>query len=425
MKYGESKMKYLFGTDRSKGTADNKADRQLYKIAELPPALADTLAQKNAALERAVRKNSLPIVLSAIKHFCLVIGLIFGASVLNARVTPAQGYRNAPWAYWIAGVCLLVGGLLWLIDRVKKKHLDEKAPVKEARKALRAAVRSADSYLSIPQDAKDTDILMLEYRQADKDEEPRILASLPVELRLFKRDGMLCITDGNAVHAIPCASMTGLRLVESSVPFLDWSKSDPPNREKYLRCGLKLQHGNPEALRYFCALEWENGGEVWQLAFPAWELPLFEELTGLKRPKLPVWSSEKKAEKPAYHRDGSVRPVFYWKLPKGENIASWFAPGSDAMFKLRHPKLYVLLVVIGLFVLLLPWFGFPLLELALIPGANHNAWTLLGLCGGFFVGVGLFNIIGAWLQQYLGHWVTILCLLLGGGMVAASWLLMI
>ena len=71
-----------------------------------------------------------------------------------------------------------------------------------------------------------------------------------------------------------------------------------------------------------------------------------------------------------------------------------------------------------------PWFGFPLLEIALIPGAIDNGWTFLGMGGGFLVGVGLFNIVGAWLEQYLGHWVTILCLVLGGAMMAASWLLL-
>ena len=47
----------------------------------------------------------------------------------------------------------------------------------------------------------------------------------------------------------------------------------------------------------------------------------------------------------------------------------------------------------------------------------------LGVAGGFVTGVGLFNLVGAWLHQYLGHVFTLLCV--GGGtlMMAVSLLL--
>lgn len=101
----------------------------------------------------------------------------------------------------------------------------------------------------------------------------------------------------------------------------------------------------------------------------------------------------------------------------------WFSPMSDEAFKADHPKLYILLVSIGIFLLVLPMFGLLFAVITMKPDSN-SPWILLGIAGAFVVGIGLFNVVGAWLEQYLGHWVTIACVILGGAMMAASWLLM-
>ena len=60
-----------------------------------------------------------------------------------------------------------------------------------------------------------------------------------------------------------------------------------------------------------------------------------------------------------------------------------------------------------------------------IPGSNYNAVLLLGYAGGFVVGLGLFNLVAAWLHQYLGHIFTIICLLAGAGMITATFLVLL
>ncbi len=417
-------MKYLFGTYQVKGKKSDTPEGEQFLLSRLPASLTDVLAKRQDTVERAARRGELPLALIIVKYLCLSAGFIITAGLLKGKGVFSQGYRNAPYLYWICGLCLLAGGVLWMVERSRKKHLEEKGAFQEARKALREAEHSAESYLSIPQEAKPADVLALTFRQAAKDKEPRLKMSLCAELRVFRRSGTLCVTDGESVYGIPCSSFTGLRLVEEPVPFLDWNKEESPDRDKFKRCGLVLQRGEPEALRFFCALEWTDGAEAWRLAFPAWELSRMEQWTGLKAPKLPDWKPERKGKAPVRKNDWKLRPFFYWTVPKGESVAYWMSYGSDVAFKLRRPKLYGLLVAIGLTVFFVPWFGFPLLEIALIPGAIDNGWTFLGMGGGFLVGVGLFNIVGAWLEQYLGHWVTILCLVLGGAMMAASWLLL-
>ena len=72
----------------------------------------------------------------------------------------------------------------------------------------------------------------------------------------------------------------------------------------------------------------------------------------------------------------------------------------------------------------LPWLAFAVGVRYLLPEAWGSGWMWLGVAGGFVTGVGLFNFIGAWLHQYLGHVFTLLCV--GGGtlMMAVSLLLL-
>ena len=45
---------------------------------------------------------------------------------------------------------------------------------------------------------------------------------------------------------------------------------------------------------------------------------------------------------------------------------------------------------------------------------------MLGYVGTFIVGIGLFNIVAAWIHQYLGHLLTAVCLLGGTALTLFS-----
>lgn len=416
-------MKYLFGRNITKESKSDVPDGQQYLIADLPEALADKLAQAEYAEERAERRSKLPMVFSVIKYICLFIGFTFGAGILRGSVSLAQGYRNAPYLYWITGVCLIVGGLLWLIGRSREKHLDERAPVRAARRAQREAERGADAYLSVPEHTKTADVLLVEYFIREGEPVCKGPAWLSA-MRLYCQDNTLCLTDGTTVFAIEKDKLSALRLVERNTAILGWNKEDNPAQNRFQKAGLYLKKQTPAGLRFYCALEWIDDSEVWQLLFPAYELSKITSLTGLKAPTLPVLPQEKKSPAPTKRHDGKVRPRFYWAVPKEENVGFWFSELSDIEFQMAHPKLYQVLVVIGVLLLVLPMLVFTMAATFSRPETSNNLWLLLGGAGGFVMGIGLFNIVGAWIEQYMGHWVTIICIGLGAAMMIASWLLM-
>ena len=116
-----------------------------------------------------------------------------------------------------------------------------------------------------------------------------------------------------------------------------------------------------------------------------------------------------------------IKPVFNRSMPK--HAASYFSRDSDIRFQLEHPKAYPLLQFIGGAALLLPMLSF-IVVTQFIWLAPNSPWLMLGCLGSFVFGIGLFNIVAAWLRQYLGHTVTAVCLTLGALMTAASCLIL-
>ncbi len=121
-----------------------------------------------------------------------------------------------------------------------------------------------------------------------------------------------------------------------------------------------------------------------------------------------------------FHFIYEVRPLFTKKSPK--NKWDYFSPSSDVDFKLLHPVLYPVLATIGCVALILPILIYYICILAF---SLPNEWPiLLGLVGVVTFGVGLFNIVAAWLHQYLGHLLTAVCLIGGVVITALSMLLL-
>ena len=110
-------------------------------------------------------------------------------------------------------------------------------------------------------------------------------------------------------------------------------------------------------------------------------------------------------------------PKFQKKVPK--NWKNYFDPASDDDFKHKHPIGYGVLVFCGIVALLLPLLLLLLITEIWFP-APPSGFLLLAMAGCFIVGIGLFNIVAAWIGQYLGHWLTFGSLLLGGILIAVS-----
>jgi hypothetical protein len=124
-----------------------------------------------------------------------------------------------------------------------------------------------------------------------------------------------------------------------------------------------------------------------------------------------------------YHEDcfddmTKIYPYFSKKAPK--NAFEFFSPKSDEDFKVQHPIGYWILVASGIVALVLPLFFYTIYISVFNEAQSVGGWPLLAIVGCIVMGVGLFNIVAAFIHQYLGHKLTAICLLGGGTVVALS-----
>ena len=117
-----------------------------------------------------------------------------------------------------------------------------------------------------------------------------------------------------------------------------------------------------------------------------------------------------------YKQSPESKWINQWMPPKSS--AAFFLRGSDAEFARAHPIGYRFTVLLGIVALLSPCFAYNLYTGLVLDVSS--GWLILGCFGAFIVGIGLFNFVAIIVNQYLGHWVSILSFLIGGVLMAIS-----
>lgn len=125
-----------------------------------------------------------------------------------------------------------------------------------------------------------------------------------------------------------------------------------------------------------------------------------------------------KYEERTFNDMNKIYPYFSKRAPK--NAFEFFSPESDKDFKAQHPVGYWVLVGFAIFAFVLPLIIYTICTLLLGESQSVSGWFLLGMLACLVMGVGLFNIVAAFIHQYLGHMLTLFCLLGGGAVVGFS-----
>ena len=113
-----------------------------------------------------------------------------------------------------------------------------------------------------------------------------------------------------------------------------------------------------------------------------------------------------------------ITPRFTKTAPK--DAIRFFDPHSDDEFKAEHPIGYVVFVIAGIIAFLLPLLLYCVYLAVRGDESFLGGWPVLAFFGSFVMGVGLFNVVAAFLHQYLGHKLTAISLLSGGALVGFS-----
>lgn len=397
-------------------------------------------APENLLRERREAEKELDLIVKKRRHVLLVFAIITrfiffaGWGVLGAIVGSdfpmKELYRLAPWEFWLCGGLLLISGIFALVIRTHNRNIYNREDVQSVQNRADSAENAICEYLNVPYDVEIADILTFSYRN-NSGELAFSGSASNREVYFYKHDQTICIYDRNSVFAFPQDELTGIRVLRQGIPVANWNKSVPSSTKWFKENGVIPYQNSLKGLRFFCALEIFHAGELCSLLFPAYELPVIRELTGLPAPDLPDTSitgmvRQNNQEEQWPREKERIRPQFYWLPPKGV-VKFWFTPQSDAEFQTKHPVLFYVLITAGIIVVFLPAVLFCYLALRKtglgfpeMLNAEFKGGYLLVFFGGMIMGFGLFNIAAAWVHQYLGHIMTILFILIGAILIGAG-----
>ena len=92
----------------------------------------------------------------------------------------------------------------------------------------------------------------------------------------------LCLTDLESRFEFPLAELRRIRTVRKKISIPTWNKETAPDEDIYKPYKLSVDGYECIHFKPYHILELEHEGETWGIYFPCYELPVFEELTGLK-----------------------------------------------------------------------------------------------------------------------------------------------
>ncbi len=285
-------MKPFLGIDITNDKHNEQENGKEFLVAEPSSALAQSLETSlEDGLGGVLEKAKIPLALRIIQVVCGFVGGVSLVGLLKAiggedGVSLAQGYQNAPWLYWGTGACLLVFAALTWVGKKKEKAVLESDESEMVFNNLNAVSDAIYRELQVPESRKSVDILSFRYKI--KNDEMKVCESLTdlapyenSEYDMYVENDALCMVDLRGKYALPLSSLRRIQMVKKRIAVSDWNKEEEPNKGVYKPFKLSADDNGCVHMKSYGILEFEHNNELWGIYFPCYELPVFEELTGL------------------------------------------------------------------------------------------------------------------------------------------------
>ncbi|MGM9640097.1 MAG: hypothetical protein ACI3V3_01875 [Faecousia sp.] len=273
-------MKVFFGINITKDKKNETYDGEVFIGKKLPQDQARAMEAQNARMEDCEEKAKLPLALRVVQLVAFFVAVCAFLGVIKADVSIFQAYRNAPWVFYGGIAAAVIWAVLFLLEKLrerKQNRSEENAVALHRQESLEWSCYEA---LDVPGDAPYVDVLLMRYKE--KKGKPVPVATggttfLNPQLRIFIREGKLCLADLFQRYDIPMKDLAGIYRVNAWGSAPSWNKDESfPNDKGYKI--TTFQYG----IRFkpYYALFIRRQGETYALYFPPYELPLFQKLTG-------------------------------------------------------------------------------------------------------------------------------------------------
>ena len=139
--------------------------------------------------------------------------------------------------------------------------------------------------LEIPDDVGFTEVIYYQYELHDGKvvpvpEQPGGQIYFNPLYFLYAENENLNIGTDKSVFAVPLSALKCIRKVDQKISFKFWKKAEHFSSPAYKDFDI-ISTKDSFKMDYFYTLEFFFDGEMWEIPFPCYELPVFQKLTGL------------------------------------------------------------------------------------------------------------------------------------------------
>jgi hypothetical protein len=285
-------MKPFLGIDLTPNQKNEQMNGEEFVVAKPNLSLTRSLESTSENVDETIEKSKLPLPIRIGHWTCGTVGALVAIGIIKALggedgVTLSQAYQNASWLFWLSGACLVVWALLKLVSMRKEKNVLETEESSQAFNNLDKTCEAILADLKVPQDSREIDILSFFYKVKNDnikvcEKGLQIAPYINPIFHIFTDSENLYLANLEGKYAIPLSQIKAIKSIKKTIRITEWNKDEAFNKGIYKQYKLSEDDFGCIICKGYHILEFEHENELWGIYFPCYELPLIEELTGLK-----------------------------------------------------------------------------------------------------------------------------------------------
>lgn len=285
-------MKPFLGIDLTTNKKNEQINGEELVVAKPDLFLTQSLESSSENVEETIEKSKLPLPIRIGHWICGAVGALIAFGILKALggedgVTLSEAYQNASWLFWFGGACLVAWALLKLISMHKAKNVLETEENSQELNNLEKTCESIFADLKVPKDSKEIDILSFFYKIKNDnikvcEKGLQIAPYFNPVFHIFTDSENLYLANLEGKYAIPLSKIKAIKSIKKIIRILGWNKDEKYNKGIYKQYKLSEDEYGCIIGKGYHILEFEHNNDLWGIYIPCYELPVVEELTGLK-----------------------------------------------------------------------------------------------------------------------------------------------
>lgn len=285
-------MKPFMGIDFTydKTNDDTNGDELLMDVPD-PECVTPYLEACTKAYD-TTKRAKLPAFFQGLQWLSGVAGLIFSAAIVKAMLDfntwnlPLLLQTNLV-LFWVTGISLALWCILKLTGYLKEKIVMGKKENIGLFGSLESLADNIYESMGVPEDAPEVDILSFHYtakagkiKVHDNGTQYALYRNLIFKVHTDGR--FLYLTNTEGQYAISLSGIRKIHTIRKGIEVTGWNKDIQPSQGRYKPYKITINNFDCAHFKTYHILEVMEEDTLWGIYFPCYELPVMEDLTGIK-----------------------------------------------------------------------------------------------------------------------------------------------